>query len=291
MVVHRMIPDFRRTAALNSLRELGWFSHLEWYEEIDSTNRSLHRRIKDGSIALPALIVTDVQTQGAGRGGNRWFSPPGCLMFSVGFSSRDLLLQGGASLASLPLQVGLSVAQAIAPLVRSQPMVKWPNDVYIEDRKVCGILMETSYGNAGIGDDFVIVGIGINCHVRFDAANDEVRRNAVSLHEVVRTSGEVSSALESVVPESVLLRFLQVFRENLVRFQEDPESFMQAWRTHDWLAERWVSVQQPHREVIGRVVGIDRTGGLCLIDSLGIVHTILSGTVRLIPTDAGVNHH
>lgn len=289
MVVHRMIPDFRRTAALNSLRELDWFSYLEWFEEIDSTNRALHRGIKDGAIALPALMVADLQTQGAGRGGNRWFSPSGCLMFSLGLPLKDLRFQGQASLASIPLQVGLSVAQAIAPMVRSQPMVKWPNDVYIEDRKVCGILMETSYGNAGTCDDFVIVGIGINCHVRFDAANEDVRSNAVSLHEVVRASVEAGSALESVAPESVLLRFLQVFRKNLVRFQEDSESFMQAWRTHDWLAERWVSVQQPHREVIGRAVGIDPTGGLCLIDSRGIVHTILSGTVRLIPTDAGVN--
>lgn len=282
-----MISDFRRAAALDSLRELGWFSHLEWFAEIDSTNRAMYRGLKDGAIALPALMVADSQTQGAGRGGNRWFSPSGCLMFSLGLPLKDLRFQGETSLASLPLQVGLSVAQAIGPLVRSLPMVKWPNDVYIEDRKVCGILMETSYGNSGAGDEFVIVGIGINCHVLFDGAGEDVRSSAVSLHEVVRPSIEVGSSLESVAPEAVLLRFIQVFRENLVRYQEHPAEFLQAWRIHDWLAERWVSIRQPHRELVGRAAGIDSSGGLCLIDSHGIVHTILSGTVRPLPTASG----
>lgn len=283
-----MIPDLRRSAAMDSLRELGWFKHVEWFGEIDSTNRAMVRQVKEGRVALPALMVADAQTHGAGRGANRWYSPTGCLMFSLGLSLRDLPLPADAGTSLLPLQVGLSVAQALAPLSRSKPMVKWPNDVYIEERKVCGILMETSLGNPEPIKDFLIVGVGINCQVHFDAASNEVRRNAVSLHEV--SSPEVQaggSTLEAVAPESVLLRFLQVFRENLSRFQDCPQEFMEDWNEHDWLADRWICVQQPHRELIGRAIGIDASGGLCLIDSRGIVHTILSGTVRLLPSSDG----
>ena len=124
-----MIPDLRRSAAMDSLRELGWFEHVEWFEEIDSTNRAMVRQVKEGQVTLPALMVADSQTHGAGRGANRWYSPTGCLMFSLGLSLRDLPLPADAGTSLLPLQVGLSVAQALGPLSRSKPMVKWPNDV------------------------------------------------------------------------------------------------------------------------------------------------------------------
>jgi biotin-(acetyl-CoA carboxylase) ligase len=78
-------------------------------------------------------------------------------------------------LAMLPLRVGLALAQSLEPLVRSQPKVKWPNDVLVEDRKISGILIESQTvgsqkdGSQTVGSiGYAIIGIGINCTVEFD---------------------------------------------------------------------------------------------------------------------------
>ncbi|MCE2801041.1 MAG: biotin--[acetyl-CoA-carboxylase] ligase [Planctomycetaceae bacterium] len=264
-----MIPDLRRRWAIESLQQLGYFRDIQWLDSIDSTNRFLDRQIKEGLAPVPCLAIADKQTAGAGRSGNRWFSPQGCLMFSMAINHAP------ASSAKLPLQVGLAVAQAIRPLSRSQPKVKWPNDVYVEDRKICGILIESnSIGHLG----YAIIGIGINCQVDLNLAPVDVRQNAVSLHEVL-VPGQTN---ESVSCESVLIAVLQNWLELSSVCKSQPDWIDQNWPHWDWLADRTVQVQQPSRTLVGKADGIAPDGSLRLIDSQANRHTILSGTVRLV---------
>ena len=134
---------------------------VEIVPQLDSTNSELMRRARSGCFD-PVLLVTEQQTAGRGRLGRQWFSDgsaagkpahampnPGALTFSLGL---PLYPQDWSGLS---LAVGLSVVQSLHPDLR----LKWPNDVWLQERKLAGILIET----ASLGDmRYAVVGIGIN---------------------------------------------------------------------------------------------------------------------------------
>lgn len=270
-----MLSDVRRTAAIQAIHEFGYFKKVEWFSEIDSTNRYLARECKSGQIPLPALIVTDRQSRGVGRGGNTWWSPEGCLMFSIAmpWSQRD------KESAKLPLLAGMAVAQTVTQLVHGRACVKWPNDVYLEDRKICGILMESSAKTDETSHDICIIGIGINCCVDFSNAPDELRSTAISLHESYGSRIE-----EAITPESVLLQFLHRWVAVHEEWRNDPQWIESNWESWDWLSGRMVEVTLPSRVIQGIASGIDSTGALIIIDRFGRNERVISGTVRPIVT-------
>jgi BirA family biotin operon repressor/biotin-[acetyl-CoA-carboxylase] ligase len=128
---------------------------VEVLPQLDSTNSELMRRARAGRFE-PVLLVTEQQMAGRGRLGRDWHSGPSAsqaggeaLTFSLGLPLSPLDWSG------LSLAVGLSVVQSLHPDLR----LKWPNDVWLHDRKLAGILIET----ASLGDmRYAVVGIGIN---------------------------------------------------------------------------------------------------------------------------------
>jgi BirA family biotin operon repressor/biotin-[acetyl-CoA-carboxylase] ligase len=275
-----MIPELRRRLALESIEQFEFFRSVQWLDQVDSTNRHLDRQIKAGQVLLPCIAVADEQSAGVGRGANRWFSPQGCLMFSMAIEHTMLdPANTPQRLAMLPLRVGLALAQSLEPLVRSQPKVKWPNDVVVEDRKISGILIESqTVGSQTVGSmGYAIIGIGINCTVEFDQAPEEVRRHAVSLHQVLANREQ-----EQASCESVLLGFLRSWFDLQEICASEPDWIERNWPAWDWLADREIQVQQPTKTWHGRADGIGSDGSLRLIDSQAIRHTILSGTVRVL---------
>lgn len=126
---------------------------VEVLPEIDSTNSELMRRARAGRTE-PVLLVGERQTAGRGRLGRAWQSTPGdSLTFSLG------LEMAPADWAGLSLAVGVSVAESLDPAVR----LKWPNDLWLQDRKLGGILIETaSHGGGSTGARQAVIGIGIN---------------------------------------------------------------------------------------------------------------------------------
>ena len=285
-----MIPELRRRLALESIEQFEFFRSVQWLDQVDSTNRHLDRQIKAGQVLLPCIAVADEQSAGVGQGANRWFSPQGCLMFSMAIEHTMLDPANTPDrLAMLPLRVGLALAQSLEPLVRSQPKVKWPNDVVVEDRKISGILIESqtvgsqTVGSQTVGSQtvgsmgYAIIGIGINCTVEFDQAPEEVRRHAVSLHQVLANRDQ-----EQASCESVLLGFLRSWFDLQEICASEPDWIERNWPAWDWLADREIQVQQPTKTWHGRADGIGSDGSLRLIDSQAIRHTILSGTVRVL---------
>ncbi len=121
---------------------------VEILPEIDSTNSELMRRAKAGQ-RDPVLLVAERQTAGRGRLGKVWSSESSSLTFSLG------LPLSPQSWSGLSLVVGLSVAQSLHPALR----LKWPNDIWLQGRKLAGILIETASFD---GIRYVVAGIGIN---------------------------------------------------------------------------------------------------------------------------------
>ncbi|TAN11289.1 MAG: biotin--[acetyl-CoA-carboxylase] ligase [Burkholderiaceae bacterium] len=139
--------------ALHEMLAIHWPSACaEVVAEVDSTNADLMRRARAGH-AVPTLLIAEAQTAGHGRRGRSWQAPAAgaALMFSLGvpLAPRDW--------SGLSLTVGLALAQALHPDLR----IKWPNDVWWQERKLSGILIETAA--AADGDArHTVIGVGIN---------------------------------------------------------------------------------------------------------------------------------
>lgn len=125
---------------------------VEILPQIDSTNTELMRRARAGRLE-PVLLVAECQTAGRGRLGRDWSSDTEALGRTLTFSLGLPLAPPDWS--GLSLAVGLSIVQALHPRLQ----LKWPNDVWLDERKLAGILIETaSFGT----ERYVVIGIGIN---------------------------------------------------------------------------------------------------------------------------------
>ena len=140
---------------------------VEVVAEIDSTNPELMRRARAGRDA-PVLLVAERQTAGRGRLGRPWQSAqqqaqPASLTFSLGLPlvPRDW--------SGLSLAVGVSVAESLDPAAHGGLALKWPNDLWVRDRKLGGILIETALPQApqgGAASRYLVIGIGLNLDAR-----------------------------------------------------------------------------------------------------------------------------
>lgn len=126
---------------------------VEVLPSVDSSNTELMRRARAGRTE-PVLLVAEAQTAGRGRLGRGWTSAPGdSLTFSLG------LTLAPADWSGLSLAVGVSIAESLHPRIG----IKWPNDLWVGDRKLAGILIETaSFGDAGAATRYAVIGVGIN---------------------------------------------------------------------------------------------------------------------------------
>lgn len=154
-------------------------AHCEYYPSVGSTHDLAHERARVPGVTLPLLIVADAQTAGRGRGQNQWWTGGGSLAFSLVFEPSDWqlkeIVQPQRSLAA-----GVAIVDTVAPLISPQRVgLHWPNDVFVEQRKVAGILVDVLAGGRHV------VGIGLNVNNSFAGAPAEVARRAVSLTELI----------------------------------------------------------------------------------------------------------
>jgi BirA family transcriptional regulator, biotin operon repressor / biotin---[acetyl-CoA-carboxylase] ligase len=192
----------------------------------DSTNERAKELAMSG--APGGLVITaDEQTAGRGRRGNTWFAPPGsCLLYSAlirPFAAADSPL--------LPLAVPLAVcetAEAVAP-VRCQ--VKWPNDIWIDERKVSGVLAE-----ARPDEGWAVVGVGLNVAITDDEFPPDLRETATSLLPTEAEGGLPPGGAPGVK------RALGALNEALSRWLEAPgDEVLSAFRARDALSGRRIS--------------------------------------------------
>ena len=119
-------------------------------DETESTNDICLNEIKNSD--KPILVTADMQTKGRGRNEKEWNSPKGNLYFSFGFTRHNLI-------NGLSVKVGLIVAESLQQILKKNVLLKWPNDLFYLNKKVGGILVETS----SINNIFkIVIGIGVN---------------------------------------------------------------------------------------------------------------------------------
>ena len=241
------------------LPSLAAFS-VEILPEIDSTNSELMRRARAGHHE-PTLLIAEKQTAGRGRMGRDWLSRPGdSLTFSLGMSLAP------ASWEGLSLAVGVSVAESLSANSAAQIQLKWPNDLWWQERKLAGILIETASSSDARRpqERFAVIGIGINIAPRcVDSAAADLRQKPAWLQEFAAT-GSPQTALEQL--------FTRLLVDLLLFEREGFAAFSSRFAARDALGHREVSLSDGQT---GLAQGVDGNGAL-------LVHTSENGSSSLL---------
>ncbi len=158
-------------------------------DEVDSTNEYLKRMVNDGYDSDEMLTVTaQFQTAGKGRRGRQWFSDPGtALMFSVLVKPKLAI----DDCSMITLIMAMAVRQSLKDM-NIETLIKWPNDIVLGDKKICGILTE-----ALLESERIIVGVGINTNQ--ESIPDELKESATSILIETDDCIDHDSLLESII--------------------------------------------------------------------------------------------
>lgn len=218
---------------------------LYYFETLGSTNSFAEDLAKEGA-SEGTLVLANEQTEGKGRKANSWYSPPDCnLYFSL------VLRPDPSRLTYVPFLAGLAVVHAVKNHGLEGDL-KWPNDVLINEKKVCGILVQTVSDQTPLA--YAILGCGINVNSSFPP---ELQETATSI------------AIEngrSVAREPILADFLLEFERRYERIDRMPWSVLcrELESTSSYLRGCEVEVRESGGTVRGITEGLDGFGGLIL---------------------------
>ncbi|MBV4369139.1 bifunctional biotin--[acetyl-CoA-carboxylase] ligase/biotin operon repressor BirA [Erwinia phyllosphaerae] len=234
---------------------------------IDSTNQYLLDRM--ATLQSGDACVAEYQQAGRGRRGRQWFSPFGANLY---LSMYWRLEQGPLAAMGLSLVIGIVTAEVLQALGATEVKVKWPNDLYLNDRKLAGILVELT-GKAGDAAN-IVIGTGINLAMR-SPDTSVVNQGWINLQEagVAIDRNTLAASLVNKMRES-----LQLFeREGLA-------PFIERWSRLDNFLDRPVKLLIGDREIPGIARGIDQQGGLVL-EQDGVRKSWVGGEISLRPLE------
>lgn len=226
----------------------------EFHQRIGSTNDRAMAWLPEG-VADGGIVVADEQTRGRGRMARGWYAPSGtALMLSY------VLHPSSQALGFAGMMGALAVCEAVDSLGTSVG-IKWPNDVQIDGRKLCGVLPEAAWqGTALLG---VVLGIGVN--VRVDFSRTPFATTAISLEAVV-------GALDRV---DLLLKLLERLDHWSARLAS--EALFDGWRARLTMLGRSVSISG----VEGIAESVDRQGALLVRAGDGTLRRMIAGDIAL----------
>lgn len=232
---------------------------------IDSTNQYLLERMS--ALQSGDACIAEYQQAGRGRRGRQWFSPFGANLY---MSMYWRLEQGPAAAMGLSLVIGIVMAETLQLLGAQDVRVKWPNDLYLHDRKLAGILVELT-GKTGDAAQ-IVIGAGINLAMR-GAAAEQINQGWINLQE----------AGIAINRNDLAAKLINSLRDALPLFERDGLTpFTERWKALDNFIDRPVKLLIGEHEIHGIARGIDKQGGL-LLEQDGEVKSWVGGEISLRP--------
>ena len=236
-----------------------------YFAELASTN--IHaRQLAESGAAEGEIVIAESQSQGRGRLGRRWQSPPFVnLYFSV--ILRPKLAPAAAP--QITLMAAVALAETIDSFIGPAAGIKWPNDILVDGKKLAGILTEASCDSERL--HYVILGIGVNLNYAIELMPEEIRERATSIAHLTG---------KPVRRESFLRRLIQ----DLDRCYGELElsgfaALARRWQAHFSLPDRRVRVELLGQVIVGWARGIDRDGALLVEDDFGVLQRVIAGDV------------
>ncbi|MGI6004341.1 MAG: biotin--[acetyl-CoA-carboxylase] ligase [Christensenellales bacterium] len=261
------LPDLVQPALVQRGMYTEVFGRTMVYKDtMESTNMTAKKLAAEGA-EHGTLVLTEEQTQGKGRQSRTWFCPrsSGVMM--------SLILRPDIKTDPLPitLMAAVAVSHTLRALTFLETKIKWPNDIVIGSKKVCGILTEAVTG--GSGDICVVVGIGVNVNMREEEIPPELSDTATSLY-VER--GLETSRLDVVRGICYDMELLY----NAYVQSGDASDIIAQCREHSATIGQRVRVIDGDSEILGEATGIDDTGALIVATDAG-ERRILSGEISV----------
>ena len=260
-------PDLMTEAEIKSLMHTDWVAkEVLYFDTIDSTNIKAQELAEKG-YQSGTLVVADKQESGKGRRGRSWVSPSGTGIFMTLMIKPDI---NPNNASMLTLVAALAVAKAITSVTGEEALIKWPNDIVVNGKKVCGILTEMNAQFDYI--NHIVVGIGINVH------NESFPE-------------EISQMASSLMIEAGGKRFhrAQIIAETMSYFEQYYDTFLKTQdlsalvREYDKLLvnrNKSVRVLDPKEPFDGKAMGITPKGEL-IVDTWESRKLVSSGEVSV----------
>lgn len=235
------------------------------FNEIDSTNNYVKRN--HNNLTDLTVVSADLQTAGKGRLGKSFYSPKGTGAY---FS---LLLKNNISSEKskyLTVMAAVAAAEEIASVTSRDVKIKWVNDIYIDGKKVCGILTEGSVNPQSCEFDYAVIGIGINLTSPQNDFPDELRTIADSVFGKACTEEQKTSLINGV-----LCRFYKIFNG-------DDKTFIERYRKFSFLDGKKINIIKENQTESATALYIDENCNLKVKkDKTGEVATLFSGDVSI----------
>lgn len=230
---------------------------------VDSTNQYLLDRLAE--LTSGDACIAEYQQAGRGRRGRQWISPFGANLYLSMFWRLE---QGPAAAMGLSLVIGIVMAEVLQRLGAEQVRVKWPNDLYLNDRKLAGILVELT-GKTGDAAQLVL-GAGINMAMRETNAS-QIDQRWINLQEAGIT----------IDRNELAAKLLNELRHSLRQFEIDGLApFISRWRKLDNFIDRPVKLLIGEQQIFGIARGIDQQGAL-LLEQEGVIKPFIGGEISL----------
>lgn len=233
------------------------------FKEVSSTN-TLARFLAMNNVENGSVILSEKQTSARGRSGKSWESPLGGIWLSI-------VLQPNVDYSKLPLitlATGVAVAKAIERTGIKNCEIKWPNDIIIHGKKVCGILTEAVTKVNTI--EHVIIGVGIDANIDISDFPEELKDGTTT----------IADELGRKEDENVLIRmFLEEFEKiSEIFINEGFEEILKEWRKRSYSIGKIVEVREPfNKNYDAYVLGISREGALVVEKIDGTLEKVISG--------------
>ena len=234
-------------------------------EELDSTNNQAKILAREGA-KEGMLVIAERQSQGKGRLGRNWESPAGTGIW-MSLVLRPSILPRYAS--QLTLIAGLSMCEVIQEVTGLEAKIKWPNDIVVNGKKVCGILTEMSAEMEGV--NYIILGIGVNV-------------NSVSFPEELPYASSLAREGQKEYSRRAIIKdFLEKFEADYKAYKKHPdlEAIRERYEKNCITLRRKVKLLMSNEEIIAEATGISAEGELLVTLEDGTSRSIASGEVSV----------
>ncbi len=237
---------------------------------IDSTNEEAARQLSSG-LTAPLIVAAHSQSQGRGRFGRQWHSADNGNLY-ISFAFRPQI--DPARMHTFTLWMGINICELITNFTRQTPALKWPNDLYLDNRKAGGMLTEARIDSDQIRD--LVFGLGLNLNASAHQLPSELTSRATTLAEHTRTPIDPNRFTAALIG-----RVFDAYQE----FIKDSyrSTLADRWHPLDHLRGRTITLHQGEKQITGTAAGIDDEGSLLIRLPDGKLHRYRAGEVSLSP--------
>ena len=233
------------------------------YKEVNSTN-TVAKFLSMNNIENGSVIISKKQSNAKGRSGKFWESPLGGIWLSIVLNPQV----EHSKLPFITLATGVAVANALEKIGIDNAEIKWPNDIYINDKKVCGILTEAIAQFNTIEN--VIIGVGIDANFDYEEFPEVLKEDSTTLKEELGEEVDINYLIKI---------FLEEFEKIGVLFTEGEfEKILKEWRKRSYTIGKIVEVKEPFNKTYDAyVIGVDKDGALVVEKIDGTLEKVISG--------------